>query len=69
MKGVHKMNPKRLYMNVLITLLIGGPICILTPMMDMPLIMEVTLWPIGIILCLIGIASSVLLIQHKGLEN
>ena len=63
------MNSKRLNMLVLLTLLIGVPLCLFTPMMGMPLIIEYILLPIGIVLSLVGIASSILLIQFKGIVN
>ena len=63
------MNSKRLNMLVLITLLIGVPLCLFTPMIGMPSIIEFILLPIGIVLSLTGIASSILLIQNKGIEN
>lgn len=64
-----KMNAKKLYMNVLMTLLIGVPLCVIMPNLDIPTVLTFILLPIGIVITTIGIVSSVLLIQHKGLEN
>ncbi|MEK4563782.1 hypothetical protein MKX54_03725 [Alkalihalobacillus sp. FSL R5-0424] len=59
------MKEQNLFRNVLITLLIGMPLSILPSLMDLPTILVFIIAPIGIILNFIGIASSILLIQHK----
>ncbi|MBM7602416.1 hypothetical protein JOC75_000386 [Metabacillus crassostreae] len=59
------MNTQRLNMFIILTLLIGVPLFLLTPSIEMPLILEYILLPIGIVLSLIGIASSNLLIPLK----
>ncbi|WYP27191.1 hypothetical protein NSQ54_03490 [Alkalihalobacillus sp. FSL W8-0930] len=58
------MKEQNLFRNVLITLLIGMPLSILPSLMDLPTILVFILVPIGVILNFIGIASSILLIQH-----
>ncbi|MFK3938005.1 hypothetical protein ACI2JA_10935 [Alkalihalobacillus sp. NPDC078783] len=63
------MKEQILFRNVLITLLIGIPISILPSLLDLPTILVFILAPIGIILNFIGIASSILLIQHKAVAK
>ncbi|QPC45579.1 hypothetical protein [Mangrovibacillus cuniculi] len=59
------MNGKNLNRNVLLTLLIGVPLCTLTPLLGLPTVWQFILLPIGIVLCLIGTASSMLMLQRK----
>lgn len=60
------MNIQILDLLVILTMTVGVPLCILLPQLGVSDLILFIFVPIGIIMCLIGIAASVIRLQVSG---